>query len=83
MLEFGPPLRKEYLPTMVSKKASGKETPNKEASAAEAPKPPAKPAMKPGLSQKPPPLHPREIFGKGGKHPTMQAKGRSFRHQGR
>ena len=49
----------------------------------DAPKAPAKPAMKPGMFQKPEPLHPRALFGKGGKHPTQPTKGRSFRHQGR
>jgi len=39
---------------------------------------PTKPA-----APKPPPLHPRELHGKGGKHSMQQSKGRNFRHQGR
>ena len=65
---------------MVSKKAPSKESPAKEAAGSD--KEPAKPA-KPAMLQKPAPLHPRELFGKGGKHPMQPAKGRSFRHQGR
>ena len=65
---------------MVSKKAPGKEPPSKEANATE--KDAAKPA-KPAIPQKPAPLHPRELFGKGGRHPMQPNKGRSFRHQGR
>ena len=55
---------------MVSKESTGGEK--------DAPKP-----VKPALLQKPAPLHPRELFGKGGKHPIQPSKGRSFRHQGR
>jgi hypothetical protein len=54
---------------MVSKETTGGDK--------EAPKP-AKAAM-----PKPPPLHPRELHGKGGKHSMPPNKGRSFRHQGR
>jgi len=69
--------------TMVSKEMPGKETPSKDATASE--KDAAKPATppKPAMLQKHAPLHPRELFGKGGKHPTQPPKGRSFRHQGR
>jgi hypothetical protein len=44
----------------------------------DAPKP-----VKHGPQPKPAPLHPRELFGKGGKHQMQPSKGRSFRHQGR
>ena len=44
----------------------------------DAPKP-----AKPAPPQKPQLLHPRELLGKGGKHPMQPNKGRSFRHQGR
>ena len=68
---------------MVSKKTPSKEASSKEAAGTEKDAPqPAKPA-KPAMLQKPAPLHPRELFGKGGKHPMQPNKGRSFRHQGR
>ena len=63
---------------MAKKETTGSDKGTAATGGTDAPKP-AKPAMRP----KPAPMHPQQLLGKGGKHPSNPMKGRSFRHQGR